>query len=130
MKCICIDIINITAMRFYYCAVHITHEKGNDKKNDVCILYEKRKNENLFNFDVVFVAAYMQVFSFAHNKYMIFYIIYNIYYYNLNFSFHFGHNVCGFIDVARINFAGTGPPNESRCSRRLPSFRLKLNRKL
>lgn len=51
--------------------------------------------------------------------------------YNLNFSFHLGVSVCGFIDVAHINFAGTGPPNESRCSRRLPpSRRLKLKRKL
>lgn len=51
--------------------------------------------------------------------------------YNLNFSFHFGLNVWGLIDVARINFAGTGPPpRESRCSRRPPSFRLKLSRKL
>lgn len=49
--------------------------------------------------------------------------------YNLNFSFHFGDNVCGLIDVARMNLAGTGPPIESRCSRR-PSFRLKLRRKL
>lgn len=32
--------------------------------------------------------------------------------------------------VARINFAGTGPPIESLCSRRPPSLRLKLNRKL
>lgn len=49
----------------------------------------------------------------------------------MNFSFHFGFKVCGLIDVAHINFAGTGPPNESRCSRRLlPSRLLKLKRKL
>lgn len=51
------------------------------------------------------------------------------YTYNLNFSCHFGDNVCDLMDVARINFAGTGPLRESRCSRR-PSFRLKLSRKL
>lgn len=50
--------------------------------------------------------------------------------YNLNFSFHFGLSVWGLIDVARMNFAGTGPPIESRCSRLPPSFRLKLSRKL
>lgn len=50
--------------------------------------------------------------------------------YNLNFSFHLGDNVCGLMVVARINFAGTGPPSESLCSRRPPSLRLKLNRKL
>ena len=50
--------------------------------------------------------------------------------YNLNFSFHFGDNVCGLMEVARMNFAGTGPPKESLCSRRPPSLRLKLNRKL
>lgn len=53
-----------------------------------------------------------------------------IYNYNLNFSFHFGLSVWGLIDVARMNFAGTGPPIESRCSRLPPSFRLKLSRKL
>lgn len=50
--------------------------------------------------------------------------------YNLNFSFHLGDNVCGRMVVARINFAGTGPLSESRCSRRPQSLRLKLNRKL
>lgn len=49
--------------------------------------------------------------------------------YNLNFSFHFGDKVCCLMLVALMYRAGTGPPSESRCSRR-PSFRLKLSRKL
>lgn len=47
--------------------------------------------------------------------------------YNLNFSFHLGHKVCGFTDVAFIRRAAIGPI-ESLC--REPSLRLKLNRKL
>lgn len=51
--------------------------------------------------------------------------------YNLNFSFHLGFKVCGLMDVAQMNLAGTGPPSESRCSRLLlPSRLLKLKRKL
>lgn len=50
--------------------------------------------------------------------------------YNLNFSFHLGLSVCGFMLVALISLAGTGPPSESRCSRRPASRRLKLKRKL
>lgn len=52
--------------------------------------------------------------------------------YNLNFSFHFGDKVNGFTEVACMNLAGTGPPNESLCSLlgELLSFLLKLNRKL
>lgn len=52
--------------------------------------------------------------------------------YNLNFSFHLGVRVCGLMEVALISLAGTGPPSESRCSRRPapPSRRLKLSRKL
>lgn len=53
-----------------------------------------------------------------------------ILYYNLNFSFHLGLNVCDLTDVARMNLAGTGP-TESRGSRRPHSFLLlKLKRKL
>lgn len=63
--------------------------------------------------------------------YVSLFICMHVYTYNLNFSFHFGHNVCGLIEVALINFAGTGPPNESLCSRlAAASLRLKLNRKL
>lgn len=45
--------------------------------------------------------------------------------YNLNFSFHFGLNVCCLTDVALMILAGIGPI-ESRCG----FLRLKLNRKL
>jgi len=49
--------------------------------------------------------------------------------YKRNFSFQRGLNVCGFTEVARINFAGRAPLKDSRCSRLLLCS-LRLNESL
>lgn len=148
MKGIVIDIINVTAyemnislMNFIIrlCCTRVYHNEntGFFSCADVKILTRPDWEHHIFyHLDLMITLWHTEMFNSC-----VLYITFKGYYtktktcvlstYNLNFSFHFGLNVCGLMDVARINFAGTGPPpRESRCSRRPPSFRLKLSRKL